>query len=216
MTTCSRCATDLGRMQVLDDLGDHHGAIEVGNQVLRTLPDVRGDGATSALIEAAVLCNLGVAHSFLGDHETSLRLYAQAETAYATLDQPVQVAQQQANQGIEFLALGRAREARIVLSTARDEFARAGDHLWGAKCAAHLADAHQHLGELVDAIRVLDEAGSETGQSWARPPSCCACTSSRRAPTCRPDCWMSRSPKRIGRSPRPASSRWRTTRGSPG
>ncbi len=48
-----------------------------------------------------------------------------------------------------------------MLSTARDEFARAGDHLWGAKCAAHLADAHQHLGELVDAIRVLDEAGSQ-------------------------------------------------------
>ena len=153
--------TDLGRMQVLDDLGDHHGAIELGNRVLATLPDARGDQATRAHIEAAVLCNLGVAHSFLGDHETSLRLYARSETSYAMLDQPVQVAQQQANQGIEFLALGRAREARTVLSAARDEFARAGDHLWAAKCAAHLADAHQHLGELVDAIRVLDEAGSE-------------------------------------------------------
>ena len=117
--------TDLGRMQVLDDLGDHHGAIELGNRVLAALPDARGDQATRAHIEAAVLCNLGVAHSFLGDHETSLRLYARSETSYAMLDQPVQVAQQQANQGIEFLALGRAREARTVLSAARDEFARA-------------------------------------------------------------------------------------------
>ena len=152
--------TDLGRMQVLDDLGDHHGAIDLGNRVLADLSEVRDDQATSAFLEAAARCNLGVAHSFLGDHATSLRFYAEAEAAYAGLDQPLQVAQQQANQGIEFLALGRAREARTVLSAAREEFVRAGDHLWGAKCAAPLADAHQHLGELVDAIAVLDEAGS--------------------------------------------------------
>ncbi len=152
--------TDLGRMQVLDDLGDHHGAIDLGNRVLMDLPEVRGDQGTRAFVEAAARCNLGVAHSFLGDHATSLRFYAEAEAAYAALDQPFQVAQQQANQGIEFLALGRAREARTVLSAAREEFVRAGDHLWGAKCAAPLADAHQALGELVDAIGVLDEAGS--------------------------------------------------------
>ncbi|MBD8869508.1 CHAT domain-containing protein [Nocardioides donggukensis] len=153
--------TDLGRMQVLDDLGDHRGAVEVGNRVLRTLPQAGGDRVAAAAVEAAVMCNLGVAHSFLGDHETSLGLYARAETAYAGLHQPVQVAQQRANQGIELLALGQAREARARLCSARAEFARAGDHLWTAKCAAHLADAHQHLGELVDALALLDEAGSE-------------------------------------------------------
>ncbi len=152
--------TDLGRMQVLDDLGDHHGAIDLGNRLLMELPEARGDQATKAFVEAAARCNLGVAHSFLGDHATSLRFYAEAEAAYAALDQPLQVAQQQANQGIEFLALGRAGEARTVLWAARKEFVRAGDHLWGAKCAAPLADAHQALGELVDAIGVLDEAGA--------------------------------------------------------
>ena len=156
--------TDLGRMQVLDDLGDHEGAIRLGNDLLASLATFSGateDSHALTTARAAALCNLGVGHGFLGEHARSLAFYIESESAYQSIGLHPQVAQQRANQGIEFLALGRAREARDALRWAADEFARSGDQLWAAKCLVHLADVHQHLGELTDAMSVLDTASSE-------------------------------------------------------
>ncbi len=158
--------THLGRMQVLDDLGDHEGAISLGNDLLAELATFAGDaGDPHALTtaRAAALCNLGVAHGFLGEHARSLAFYIEAESAYQSVGLLPQVAQQRANQGIEFLALGRAREARDALRWAADDFAASGDQLWAAKCLVHLADAHQHLGELTAAMGALDTASAALG-----------------------------------------------------
>ncbi len=156
--------TDLGRMQILDDLGRHGEAVEVGEALL-VLLDHHAVGETDAdllgTVRAAALGNVGVAYSFIGEHQESLRAYAASEAAYAELGMLVQVAQQRANRGIELLALGRAREAQGTLLAAHDDFRESGDRLWAAKCAVHLADAHAQLGELVDALRVLESARSE-------------------------------------------------------
>ncbi len=156
--------TDLGRMQILDDLGRHREALVVGELLQASLADAAAsedDATLAATIEAAVLGNMGVAQSFLGHHDESLRCYEESERRYAELGLAVQVAQQRANRGIELLALGRAREALSVMAEAEREFRAAGDPLWAAKCATHLAEAQMHTGALVDALRALDRARSE-------------------------------------------------------
>lgn len=160
----SALRTDLGRMQILDDLGRHGQAAQVGEnllQTLKTIPIDRADEILAATLRAAAMGNVGVAHSFTGEHERSLEAYAASEELYAELDLPTQVAQQRANRGIELIALGRPREAKRALRSAQQTFASAGDRLWAAKCGVHLAEAEQLLGELVDALRVLEAAREE-------------------------------------------------------
>ncbi len=155
----SALRTDLGRMQVLDDLGRHSEAIAVGTALLATL-DADADAADGrqATVRAAACGNLGVAWSFVGDHDRSLAAYARAGEEYSALGNDVAVAQQRANAGIEMLALGRAREAGEILRQSHDAFSQAGDRLWTAKCAAHLADAYRQVGRLVDALALLGPA----------------------------------------------------------
>ncbi len=153
--------TDLGRMQVLDDLGRHADAVEVGEALLGALDRLSVPAERERLratVRAAALGNVGVAHSFTGRHERALECYASSEAAYANLDMAVHVAQQRANRGIELLALGRAREATESLEAARVAFDGAGDRLWSAKCAVHLAEALHQLGSLVEALTVLETA----------------------------------------------------------
>ncbi len=156
--------TDLGRMQILDDLGRHVEALRVGDALLLRLDALAGtdpDASRLTTIRAAALGNIGVAFSFLGQHDASLSSYEESEHLYSGLGMPVQVAQQRANRAIELLALGRAREALVAMSSAEREFRAAGDSLWAAKCATHLAEAHQQLGDIVVALRTLEAARHE-------------------------------------------------------
>ena len=63
-----------------------------------------------------------------------------------------------ANRGVELLALGRPREALQALSRAGELFLAAGDRLFAAQCQGDRAQAHRQLGELVDALRLLEPA----------------------------------------------------------
>ena len=152
--------TDLGTMQILDDLGRHGEALAVGDRLLTRLSDLGADPRTAVLL-AAAHGNIGVAQSFLGRHDESLHSYEESERRYAELELTLNVAQQRANRGIELLALGRAREAEVVLVSSEEEFRAEGDRLWAAKCAAHLADAHRQAGAVVAALRSLDRARAE-------------------------------------------------------
>ena len=153
--------TDLGRMQILDDLGRHEESLAVGQAMLAGLADEDGDPQLVATLRAAALGNVGVAHSFLGSHDESRSCYDQSAAIYAELGMPIQVAQQRANSGIELLALGRARDALAALLRSEQEFRDGVDPLWAAKCSAHVADAHRQLGDVVPALAALHRAGAE-------------------------------------------------------
>ncbi len=168
----SAARTDLGRMQILDDLGRHAAAAQAGHRLLATLDrfsDDVLDQRSQQLLRAAALGNIGVASSFIGHHAEALAAYSESEAIYLALDEPTKVAQPRANRGIELLALGQAREAREVLTSARAAFLADGDRLWAAKCAGHLGDAHAQLGELVDGLRVLGEADEVLAELGAAP-----------------------------------------------
>jgi CHAT domain-containing protein len=159
--------SDLGRMQVLDDLGRHEEAVAVGEALLYALDELGGQADQRMLcrqLRATALNNIGAAYSLVGDHERALDSYAQAEFDYLALDMRVETAQPLANRGICLLAVGRPRDALRALGAAADIFTEAGDRLWAAACAGFIARAHMQLGELVDALRVLEPARATLDQ----------------------------------------------------
>ena len=159
--------SDLGRMHVLDDLGRHADAAAVGEALLGALEELVGPADQPVLhqqLRVMALNNIGAAYSLVGDHERALEPYAQAEAGYRALGMRQETARPLANRGICLLALGRPRDALQVLNAAADLFAEAGDRLWAAKCAGNIASAHQQLGELVDALRVLEPARATLDQ----------------------------------------------------
>lgn len=154
--------TDLGRMQILDDLGRHHDAADTGTQLIAALGELQpaddDDRELLSWMRAAALENTGVANGFVGEHERALEAYAAAETAYRELGLEEETVRPRANRGVELLELGRAREALQVLESAAAGFAAHGDRLWSAKCRGHLAQALEQLGELRAALQVLETA----------------------------------------------------------
>lgn len=161
----SALRTDLGRMHVLDDLGRHAEAVELGEALVAALsdsPDSPGgredERELCGWLRAAALDNLGVACGYIGQHERALDAYASAEAAYLALGMPEETGRPLANRGVELLELGRPREALDVLRRAAAVFAETGDRLWSAKCLGDIAQAHQHLGEYVEALSLLETA----------------------------------------------------------
>jgi tetratricopeptide (TPR) repeat protein len=164
--------TDLGRMQILDDLGRHSEALAVGTGLIAALDSLTVSENEEELRDwtrAAALENVGVAYGFVGEHERALEAYAMAEGSYLALDMVEETARPRANRGVELLELGRGREALSVLRSAEAVFAEAGDRLWSAKCLGHVAQALEQVGELRAALQVLeparvtlDELGAET------------------------------------------------------
>ena len=75
------------------------------------MPPVRDE------LRAKAWNNLGVAHSFLGDHDETIEAYAIAEARYTSLGLIAAAAKTCANRGIELLEVGRAPEALGALWT---------------------------------------------------------------------------------------------------
>lgn len=153
--------TDLGRMHVLDDLGRHHEAIGVGEQLLREvdrLPVPADDPELVRLIRAHGVKNLGVAYGLVGRHEEALAAYARAETDYLALGMIEETALPLANRGVELLALGRPAEALQDFDRAIELFSASGDRVFAAQCQGDAAQAHRQLGQVGEALALLEQA----------------------------------------------------------
>ncbi len=150
--------TDLGRMQVLDDLGRHSEAIEIGTALITALDELDASPDATGWLRAAARENVGVAYGLTGQHDLALAAYAQAETEYRLIGMPEETARPLANRGVELLALGRPREAMLELRQAEATFEASGDRLFAAQCRGDIAQAHRQLGELADALRLLESA----------------------------------------------------------
>ena len=151
--------TDLGRMQVLEDLGRHHDAIAVGRQLIATVerhPD--SGGALAGRIRAHAMDNLGAAYGYTGDHDGALEAYAAARSAYVELGLDEEAARPLANRAVELLALGRPREAMADLLAANEVFVAADDLVFAAQCQGDLATAHRQLGEFSQALAIMEQA----------------------------------------------------------
>ncbi len=155
--------TDLGRMHVLDDLGRHQEAIEVGEQLVSGLGELCATGADGAgedarYLRAHAVKNLGVAYGLVGRHAAALEAYARAADEYEALGRHAETALPLANTGVELLALGRPGEALAAFARAIEIFEDADDAVFAAQCRGDAAQAHRQLGQIGDALRLLEEA----------------------------------------------------------
>ena len=153
--------TDLGRMHVLDDLGRHQEAIEVGERLIAEvdrLDDGVRAGELSRVVRAHAVKNLGVAYGLVGRHADALSAYARAESDYLALGMAQETALTLANRGVEMLALGRPGEALEAFRRAVALFEADDDKVFVAQCQGDAAQAHRQLGEVGEALRLLEQA----------------------------------------------------------
>lgn len=163
--------TDLGRMHVLDDLGRHDEAADVGQALLADL-DRCGSTDDVARLRAAALGNVGVCLGFTGRNEEAIEAYRRAESAWRRLGRDHEATAALANQGIELLAVGNAAAALACLDRATTAFESADDPAWLGKCLGHRGAARAASGRYVDALAdyerardLLESLGART-ESW--------------------------------------------------
>jgi CHAT domain-containing protein len=154
--------TDLGRMNVLDDLGRHDDAAAVGERLLTGLNGVEADGMAAAemvgWLRAAAQENLGAAYGYTGRHQRAISAYEQAESTYRDLGDTSDVARCRANRGVERVAMGHAMAGHRDVLEAAEAFRSLGDQHSYAKCLGHLADAELLLGAYTDCLDHIAEA----------------------------------------------------------
>ena len=158
--TVSALRTDLGRMHVLDDLGEHHEAIAVGQGVIHALDELGADQMDDEAmwLRAAALENLGVGRGYLGDHVEALDAYAEAEAVYRAMGLEEDIPRPLANRGVELLELGRLTEAIGALREAAVLFEQHNDMLSIARCLVYEARAQILAGNYLDSAAALDAA----------------------------------------------------------
>lgn len=154
--------TGLGRMHALHIVGRHAANVAAAEAMLDELATIEESGDVDAAqcswLRAAVTGNLGAALGSLGDHARAIEAHLGSAEAFDRVDAPVDAALGRANAGLERLALGDARGAHDLLGAALGVLRAAADPVFEAKCAAALGQALIGLGELHEAMVVLDDA----------------------------------------------------------
>lgn len=161
--------TNVGLMQVLDDLGQPEVAVQVGHELITALDELPPDTDHDLIdqVRAHATENLGVAYGFTGQHSLALENYGRAEQAYLRLGMLTESARSRANRGVELMALGRLREALSDLLRAERTFTATGDALFAAQCRGDAARAHRQLGEFAQALELLEQARQTLDQLGA-------------------------------------------------
>jgi CHAT domain-containing protein len=158
--------TNLGKMNVLDDLGKHREAIEIGQSMLVELTE-HGDDDEVTWMRAAASENVGVALGYVGRHADALDAYRVAVDAYRQLDLPDDLARVTANEGVEFVESARPDDAIKALSAASEHFDEVGDLIWEGKCRTYMAQAWITAGGYLNAFTCLDQAHELLGSTDA-------------------------------------------------
>lgn len=165
----SALRTDLGRINVLDDLGRHEESARVGEDLVhqvcrrRMIAPAESQPLLSWL-EAAASENHGASLGWLGRHDAAARSLARAEAAYDRIGSSEDRARVRANLGIEHLEMGDCDRALSYLDEALGELVDAGaDHL-GARAQTYRAAALSlagHYGRALDALADADRSSPD-------------------------------------------------------
>ena len=169
--------TDLGRINVLDDLGRTTESIVVAQQLqrdLRAIDTVALDSAETALylwLSAAAAENLGATLGLVGRHKAAVEAHKHARKLYRTAGSDIDVARASANLGVDLIHTGDPRAALEVLENARHQFLAGGDPALAHRCLLYQARALAIMGDYGQALDRLaavqapavDEVDSSAG-----------------------------------------------------
>ena len=152
----------LGRMHVLNELGRHGDALELGATVEGRLATQGLDDGDRWLLPTVVK-NLGVTLGLLGRHQEALDAYDRALAGYRSLGMDDEAPPLLHNAGCELLALGRPDEALRRYRRAAARFAASGEVVAATQSRRDGATAHLQLGRFERALRVLRTANRRFG-----------------------------------------------------
>lgn len=151
--------TNLGRMHVLNELGQHQEALNLGQTVLHWLaqhPEFRGMEAQLMTILAHI--NRGVCFRRIGQYEEALAAYETAESCCQDMELPDRLGDIQNNRGIILLHLGRVSEALTAFTAAAQTRADAGLTHLHAETLINLGEAHLAAGNYTTSLDALRQA----------------------------------------------------------
>jgi tetratricopeptide (TPR) repeat protein len=151
--------TNLGRSQVLNEMGRHVEALDAVGEILGSA-DVLGDPTASAVIEllAAAHQNSGLCLELSGRPEESLDHYASAALGYASIGATRAIAEVAYDRGLVLLTIGQHAAALDALQHSVAAFREGGYRALLAMALTNTAEVHLHRGEYQLCLDALDEA----------------------------------------------------------
>ena len=149
--------TNIGRMNVLNELGRHTEALEAGQAVLDALtqPD---EPPPARLLLALAHQNRGVCFETIGRYEDALESYALAEAYFTALGITDRIGDLSNNRGIVLVHLGRVAEALEAFESAARVWAEAGFTLLQAQTLSNIGEAHLVLGNYTRSLNAFEQA----------------------------------------------------------
>jgi CHAT domain-containing protein/tetratricopeptide (TPR) repeat protein len=154
--------TNLGRAQVLNEVGRHAEALASCQEILDD-PELNAEVSSSAIVDllAAAHQNSGLCLELTGQFESALDHYASAGLGYASIGATRAMAEVAYDRGLVLLALGQHANALAALTLASATFREGGFRALLAMALTNTAEVHLYRGEYqscLDALREANEA----------------------------------------------------------
>ncbi|MEZ4664728.1 MAG: CHAT domain-containing tetratricopeptide repeat protein [Caldilineaceae bacterium] len=154
--TLDALRTEVGRMNVLIQLGRFPEALDVAAQVLQKLAAAGPPSPELQLLTALINDSSGTALGETGRYDEALRAYAQAEAIYANLGMPERLAIAIGNRGLILRYLGRIGDALAAYAEAA-QLAAASEHIQGYMLT-NIGEAHLLLGQYTQGLHAFQKA----------------------------------------------------------
>ena len=150
--------TNIGRMNVLNELGRHTEALEAGQAVLDALAQPEEPPTQARLLLALANQNRGVCFETIGRYEEALEAYALAETHFTRLGMTDRIGDISNNRGIVLVHLGRVVAALEAFEAAARIWAETGLTLLQAQTLSNIGEAHLVLGNYTRSLNAFEQA----------------------------------------------------------
>lgn len=161
--TWSALRTNLGRTNILNEMGRHGDALAASRAIIEALgptsaPAVDRTEEERTELLAAAEQNSALCHELMGGFELALAAYDRAEAGYRRAGEARAGAEVRYDRALLLLNLGRHREALAALRDVADVFRQGGFRALLAGALTHTAEAHLQRGELDRCLVALSEA----------------------------------------------------------
>lgn len=161
--TWSALRTNLGRTNILNEMGRHDDALAASRAIIDALGPTPGPAVDRTEQErtellAAAEQNSALCHELMGGFELALAAYDRAEAGYRRAGEARAGAEVRYDRALLLLNLGRHREALSALHDVAGVFREGGFRALLAGALTHTAEAHLQRGELDRCLVALSEA----------------------------------------------------------
>ena len=151
--------TNLGRAQVLNEIGRHADALSSCREILDDT-ELNAAASDPAIVEllAAAHQNSGLCLELTGQFDAALDHYGSAELGYAGVGATRALAEVAYDRGLVLLALGQHADALAALTRAASTFRDGEFRALLAMALTNVAEVHLHRGEYQSCLDALGEA----------------------------------------------------------